>query len=123
MLLITKNSVEQLAFHDEVKNITWETSSIKNWLNGKFLNEFSAEQKAQIVKSTPESSDIFLLTEDEYNTYSRYTSFEANSDWWLRTKTDAGMMFVYGENGKLNTTGESVIRALGVRPCVWISLK
>ena len=30
---------------------------------------------------------------------------------------------VVNEAGEVNETGESVVRALGVRPCVWISLK
>ena len=49
--------------------------------------------------------------------------FAISDDWWLRTKTPAGMKYVYAGSEDINHTGESVVRALGVRPCVWISLK
>ena len=122
MLLITKDSVENIAFNDEVKNITYETSTIRDWLNSDFIKDFSAGQKERILKQTENSDDgIFILSKEEYEEYSRNLLPTAD-DWWLRTKTPNGMMFVYG-NGKINEYGESVIRAIGVRPCVWISLE
>lgn len=124
MLLITEYPIENLAYHNETKRITWETSSIRTWLNDDFLKEFSSEQKNRILAAvTNEVNDnIFLLSQEEYDQYSYAGVYETVSDWWLRTKTDAGAMFVYGENGEVNTYGESVIRAKGVRPCVWINL-
>ena len=124
MLLITQNPVETLAFNDELKNITYETSSIRNWLNDDFLTEFSDDQRGRILKSDEGmNDDIFLLTEEQYNEYSKNLDLTTYSDWWLRTKTDAGMMYVSGESGEVNTYGESVVRNMGVRPCVWISLR
>lgn len=124
MLLITETPVEVLAFNDELKNITYETSSIRTWLNDDFLEEFSEEQKSRILKSEDGLNDnIFILSEEEYQGYAETISFNTISDWWLRTKTDAGMMYVYGESSEVNTYGESVVRAMGVRPCVWISLR
>lgn len=124
MLLITENPIEVLAFNNELKNITYETSSIRTWLNNDFLTEFSEEQKSRILKSEDElNDDIFILSEEEYKGYAETISFNTISDWWLRTKTDSGMMYVYGENSEVNTYGESVVRVMGVRPCVWINLK
>lgn len=125
MLLITQSPIEQLPFNDELKNITWETSSIREWLNDKFLQGFSSKQQNRILRDTTNdiNDEIFILSQEEYNTYSENVSFETDSDWWLKTKTDAGMMYVYGETGEVNTIGEGVVRAMGVRPCVWISLK
>ena len=124
MLLITQNPVEVLAFNNELKNVTYETSTIRKWLNEDFLEEFSEDQRSRIVKSGEGlNDDIFLLTEDQYNEYSENLSLKTDQDWWLRTKTDAGMMYVYGENSEVNTYGESVVRNMGVRPCVWISLQ
>ncbi len=125
MLLVTEYPVETLAFNNELKNITWETSSIREWLNDDFLNEFSDEQKNRILVSVSKdvNDKVFLLSQEEYEQYSSAAYTEQISDWWLRTKTDAGMMFVNGENGELNTYGEGVVHAMGVRPCVWIALK
>lgn len=123
MLLLTEQPVEILAFNDELKNITYENSSIREWLNNEFVSEFSDEQLSRILKNDDEINDgIFLLTEEQYNEYSKNISLNTNQDWWLRTKTDAGMMYVHGENSEVNTYGESVVRNMGVRPCVWISL-
>lgn len=124
MLLITEYPIENLAFNNETKNITWETSSIRVWLNDDFLKDFSGEQRNRILVAAENNlnDNIFLLSLEDYDQYSYAGVYETISDWWLRTKTDAGMMFVYGENGEVNTYGESVIRAKGVRPCVWIDL-
>ena len=124
MLLIAQEPVTQLAFHDDVKNITWETSTIREWLNNDFLQEFSAEQKADMLTDETNGLDdkVFLLSEEEYTAYLD-VDFTTTSDWWLRTKTDSGMMFVYGDSGEVNTTGDGVVRAKGIRPCIWISLR
>ena len=124
MLLITQSPIEQLAFNNELKNITWETSSIREWLNEKFLQNFSEEQRNRMLRETTNdiNDEIFLLSQEEYNAYAVNISLETDSDWWLRTKTDSGMMYVYGETGDVNTIGEGVVRAMGIRPCVWISL-
>ncbi|MBO4897117.1 MAG: hypothetical protein J5590_02310 [Clostridia bacterium] len=124
MLLITQDPVETLAFNDELKNIAYETSTVRNWLNDDFLSEFSDDQRSRIIKSDDGlNDDIFLLTEEQYNEYSENLDLTTYNDWWLRTKTDAGMMYVYGESGDVDTYGESVVRNMGVRPCVWISLR
>ena len=125
MLLITEYPIETLAYHNELKNITWETSSIRQWLNDDFLNEFSDEQKNRLLVSVAKdiNDNVFLLSQEEFEQYSSAAATELTSDWWLRTKTDAGMMFVSGETGELNTYGNGVVHALGVRPCVWVTLR
>ena len=125
MLLISKEPVVQMAFNDEVKNVTWETSSIREWLNDEFLTEFSDEQKNQIIQMAVDglnNDDVFLLNAEDVAKY-KGVNFKTSTDWWLRTKTDSGMMVVDGESGEINTTGESVVRAMGVRPCIWINIK
>ncbi len=125
MLLITKYPVENLAYHDELKNITWETSSIREWLNDDFLKEFSNDQENRILMGVSKEihDHVFLISQEEYEQYSTAAFSESISDWWTRTKTDAGMMFVSGETGELNTYGQGVVHALGVRPCVWVTLR
>ena len=87
------------------------------------MEEFSIEQRGRIIKNVDEQNDdIFLLTKEQLKKYGN-VPLNTHGDWWLRDKTDAGMMFVYGEDETVNETGESVVRVMGVRPCVWISLK
>lgn len=125
MLLITENPIETLAFNNELKNITWETSSIREWLNDDFLKEFSDEQKNRILVGAAENigDKVFIISQEEYQKYSSAAFTGETSDWWTRTKTDAGMMFVDGKTGEVNTYGQGVVHALGVRPCVWVTLR
>ncbi len=121
MMLIAEKPVKNLSFHNTLENITWETSDLRQWLNGEFLKEFSNDQKKQIL--TQNGDEIFLLSQDEYLLYADAAASAEDGDWWLNTKTAAGMMFVDGETGKVNTYGQGVVHALGVRPCVWVTLK
>lgn len=125
MLLITQDVVEHSPFNDELRNIIWETSSLRQWLNSEFLLDFSSEQKSRIIPNDNDGLNdmIFILNESEYDQYNENIDFAISDDWWLRTKTPAGMKYVYAGSEDINHTGESVVRALGVRPCVWISLK
>lgn len=119
MLLISKEPVIQLAMNNEIEKVDWDGSSIKEWLNKDFLNDFSEDQQAKIIKNT---DSVFLLSEDEFENYSETTNMKTTSEWWLSTTTGIGFMFVDG-NGKVNTDGESAVRAKGIRPVVWINLK
>lgn len=121
MLLIAAEPVKTLSFHNTLENITWESSDLRQWLNEKFLKEFSADQKKQILPRN--GDDLFLLSKDEYLLYLDAAAYTGGTDWWLCTKTNAGMMFVDGEIGEIDTYGQGVVHALGVRPCVWVTLK
>ena len=49
-LLISKYAIEAMAFNTETKEITWEKSSIRKWLNGDFVkNTFTTEEQAMIA--------------------------------------------------------------------------
>lgn len=49
-ILITKDNIVEMPFSDKVN--LWEYSKVREWLNGEFLDEFTDEEKASIVKST-----------------------------------------------------------------------
>ena len=125
MLLIAESPVDTLSYNDTLQNVTWETSDIREWLNDDFLKEFSKEQKGRILPSESLDIDdgIFLLSKDEYEQYSDVAKNTSIADWWTRTKTAGGMIYVNGQTGELETSGRGVIYALGVRPCVWVTLK
>lgn len=123
MLLITEEPIKQVAFNNELENITYKESTIRKWLNDEFIEEFSRDQKKRMLKLEENLKDgIFLLSKSDYEEYKDTIDFKTTSDWWLKTKTPAGMMFVDGNTCEVNTYGESVVRAIGVRPCVWVDL-
>lgn len=79
-LIVSKQVIDCKPFNDSYADITWETSSVRNWLNNEFYSStFSEEEKQKIVLSTingknihgksigNETSDnVFLLSYDEY---------------------------------------------------------
>jgi hypothetical protein len=84
-LLISKKGLDCVQYHDTYESVTWETSTIREWLNDEFYNTaFTDEQKAQIVETMvtadanpDETTDagndttdnVFLLSIDEVNEY------------------------------------------------------
>lgn len=92
---------------------TWETSSLREWLNDSFLNTAFTSEEQKLIKRTEVSEDgtvtkdkVFLLSYDEAWQYFRsahyrracgskvvkaagiFTSDAGMSSWWLRTETD-----------------------------------
>lgn len=118
MLILAKEPVIQLAMHDKIENVDWDSSSIKMWLNDDFLKDFSVEQKEKINNG----NTVFLLSEKEFNKYSEDKNLKCSSDWWLRSENENDFMFVDAA-GKINEDGESAVRAKGIRPAMWISLE
>ena len=144
-LVITKNIISQQVYHGTLQDITWEDCSLRAYLNGTFLNEFSAEEKARIVatqnkntsnpqynvkngKNTKDS--IFLLSLEEANLYfkdnaSRAAMFQHSYGWWwLRS---AGMYenlaAMVTSDGTIAYTGSGVNYAnRGLRPAMWIKM-
>ena len=48
-LIITEYIIEQRAYHDAYKDITWADCALRKYLNGEFYNKFSAAEKSKIL--------------------------------------------------------------------------
>ena len=125
MLLIAKDSVCELPYNDEIKAVEWNESSLYKWLNGEFVQSFSEEQQSNILSQKIDGVEckVFLLQKSDIRSIESKKILASNQDWWLLTeaKESAKAMFV-SKNGELNKDGEAVVRAKGVRPCIWIEL-
>ncbi len=124
MLLITEKPIAQKPFHDEIKKVTWETSSLRTWLNEEFIKSFSADQQNQIIATNTgkEKDKIFLFSVDEMVDLAYTKTFKTTDEWWTRTSTDNGIMYT-APSGWVTAEGDQVVRDKGVRPSIWISLK
>ncbi|MBQ8594967.1 MAG: M56 family metallopeptidase [Oscillospiraceae bacterium] len=86
LLLITKDCIEALPYHDKRKKVTWPDSDIREWLNNDFIEyTFSEEEKMFISGAVLENPDnkrpggaigsnktideVFLLSHDEVLEY------------------------------------------------------
>lgn len=120
-------------------SITWEHSTIREWLNSTFLmNCFTDEERVLmrtselINENNPfngtsggnNTNDVFfLLSISEVNYYMpRYFNRSIGPRWWLRTPGDSNDKSMYiGSDGQRQYFGYNVDAELGIRPAVWIN--
>ena len=106
-LILTECVVEQRAYHGVQKQITWERSDMREYLNGEFFGAFSAAEQARIMETritdrdnpwyggkwgNPTDDKIFLLSYDEVVRYFGDSGALAN-----RSGEDAGVGLPYGD--------------------------
>ena len=49
-LLITKDAIDRKPYNNELRGITWEECSLRQWLNYEFINQaFSKEEQNEII--------------------------------------------------------------------------
>ncbi|MDR2586789.1 MAG: DUF6273 domain-containing protein [Coriobacteriales bacterium] len=144
-LLISQDILEERAYNDKLTEVTWETCSLRAYLNGEFLNiRFSEEEQARIALSTVASKDnpeyetpggsvtedkVFLLSIDEAKRYfasdsDRVAKYQgSDSWWWLRSPGDdanrAARVYL---DGSVILNGYGVDYGSGVRPALWLNL-
>ena len=87
MLVLSRRALEELPFHEVHEPVTWESSTIRAWLNGVFLSSAFTEEEASRILMTendnssvnpdyhytegsgPTEDRIFLLSHDELIRY------------------------------------------------------
>ena len=59
LLLITRDCLDEIPYHERVANVTWETCMLRKWMNGEFLSvAFSdGERDAIIAAKLPAGKD------------------------------------------------------------------
>ena len=149
ILLLSKDALDCRKYSETGTESSWETSSIRSWLNETFINgAFSAGEKNMILRAQVTADKnhslgatsgndtidkIFLLNSVEANLYFGSNSARAcevtaycraqgaagTGRWWLRTPG------AYVSNdGTVNFGGRSVFSCVNaVRPAMWISLE
>ena len=57
-LVISRDSVDWKLFNEQYENVTWETSTLRNWLNDTFYNSaFNSDERSKILTTTIENPD------------------------------------------------------------------
>jgi hypothetical protein len=118
VLLITENVIDKRPYSEKHVDVSWESSSIRKWLNTEFYELLPANIKDRIVETdivNDENADygtsggnatkdrIFLLSADEAKSYfssddQRESNLEVRGDsentavwcWWLRSPGSTG---------------------------------
>lgn len=131
--LLCEDMVCEKAYNEEYVDVTWETCTLRQWLNNDFYNEFSEEEKAYIAKtklSNPDNAEygtdggndtedyIYLLSIDEAESLSEDIR-AIGSWWWLRSPGyDQYYAAEVRSGGSLNAVGDIVNHENGVRPAL-----
>ena len=107
-LLITEDIIEQRAYHDAYKDITWADCSLRKYLNGEFYDKFSEADKSRIMPVLNKNLDnqwygskggvdtkdsIFLLSVEEVCKYfgdsrSKLYNRGKNQRYWFERKDE-----------------------------------
>lgn len=107
-LLITEDIIEQRAYHDAYKDITWADCSLRKYLNGEFYDKFSETDKSRIMPVINKNLDnqwygskggvdtkdsIFLLSIEEVCKYfgdsrSKLYNRGKNQRYWFERKDE-----------------------------------
>jgi hypothetical protein len=144
-LLLSLNVLGNVKYHEESVDITWEHSSIRQFLNGDFYNNFFPAEQERIIETDIRNTanprngttggnnttdKIFLLSIDEFEKYfgDGELSIPPNlvdtwRSWWLRSpgNSEDKAAMVHG-TGQIGIGGVGVIADSGqIRPAMWIT--
>ena len=145
-LVISKYALDAQPYDiDVVSDCTWETCSLREWLNSTFINDaFSDSEKSMIATVMVQVQDgapidvtqdqVFLLSVGEVNEYldsdsarqcelTEYARANGRgSYWWLRTLGKYPRYATYVTSGGSIAEGSYDNSVFGVRPALWIDL-
>ena len=145
-LLLTKDCIEERALNKDVTSVTWESCTLRSYLNGTWYeNTFSEGEKDKILTTDVINSDsaeydtsggndtkdkVFLLSLDEVEQYfssddERVAKYSGEVNWWwLRSPGFSEVYAAYVElDGDVYSDGDLVINDLGgIRPAIWVNL-
>jgi len=147
-LIIMTEIIEYRPYNIEFEEVTWESCSLREYLNNEFYYWFDEHDKAMISKTTlvntgnfeykvdggRDTDDrIFLLSSVEVSQYlprqeDRKAKFNGNPwNWWLRSpggsKYNAAYVGQMGNLGEMFNLGQKVTTEIfGVRPALWLQL-
>ena len=131
--LLMKENLTTKGYNDSYASVTWETCSLRTYLNGEFYNGsgFSDDDRAKIVKTSITNPNnpgygtnggnatedyIYLLSIAEANALDSSIR-NIGSSWWLRSPgSDSHFAAFVNGGGDVLTNGGNLSLNRGVRP-------
>lgn len=150
-LLISKYALDCKSYNEEYVSVTWETCTLREWLNGEFyVNAFSAEDQQKIINSevtadtdpgSGTKDKVFLLSATEAERYFRgegsgicyptdyaekqgANTYNESCWWWLRSRGDSDRYAAIVDTlGVVYGSGYYIDGdSISVRPCVRVRI-
>ncbi len=143
VLLIKKSSFEitsDMADYSKDRNLTWESSTIRSYLNSDYLKDGFSDEELKMIIPTVLKADsnpvyntsggndtedkVFIISAKEFEEYSDLLNKTTKQCWWTRTAgaNEGSLVFVETDKTILyygSAMTESDIRA---KPAIWIDL-
>ena len=140
-LLLSRYGLDAQPYHTEDAEVTWETCSLRQWLNGDFLNAaFTREEQARLLIG-PAGDPVFLLDMREKQKYlssitesaclptayavarNAWVTDMGCCCWWLRWDKSHNYAPKVESSGKIGQFGDPVYNdCYVVRPAVILRL-
>lgn len=136
-LLIMNRPLDNITFHNMLENVTWENSSLRQWLNSDFMDTFSKDEKHNILLSDVNMDDnamyqvdggndtedyIFLLSVDEAEKYDEYLPSCRVNNWLRSPGSDPKTASFLSEENVVMEYGYLVnAEGFSARPAMWYS--
>ena len=132
-LLIAEDVIEMRPYNAQDKVVTWETCDLRKYLNGEFLQKFTAEERGKIAETPIRNADnlwygekggndtvdkIFLLSLEEVDRYFGNSGDYQNK---MRKEYDKKGKFVTNRNGNYFSNANDIDRQAKFdnRACWW----
>ena len=104
ILVISKYALDCQQYHTSRTEVTWETCSLRKWLNGAFLSAaFSSEEQNRIISST--------VTADKNPSYSTSPGNNTTDKVFLLSITEVKKYFISDEERKCAPTEYAIARS------------
>ena len=141
ILLMAEEAVCEKPYHEADEPCTWETCSLRKWLNTEFLESEFSEEEAEAICLTyipypaneypdndggePTDDKLFLLDVNEYfdTIYSPSIEMKFTGSWWLRNPGNSRLFAAYiGKTGYFSRYGDRCTKVLEVRPAFMLNM-
>ena len=143
VLVIARDCVAMMPYHETLEFITWEDCTLRHWLNGEFYNNILPEEiklrAIEVENRNPDSrwgipggnttpDRVFLLSVGEAKKYfaddsDRTATYQdKRARWWLRSPGRNAYNAAVVDGGVVYEVGGDVDRSRGVRPALWLNL-
>ncbi len=139
-LLLKDLALPGMAYNSKKGDVTWEQSSLRNWLNTEFLEQnFTKAEKENIVLTDVINNDnplygtdggndtqdyVYLLSIDELNQYKDFIP-ELKSNSWLRSpgNQQSSTAFLSVNGLPMEYGYEATSKEFRVKPVMWFNLE
>ena len=137
-LVLADKSVGNKPYNRKCTEVTWETCSLRKWLNEDYYKKLPEAVRNSIIEVENKNLDnpetgvsggkntkdkVFILSLDEINKYLPNDSDKASGDYW-RTRTpgeEQRQALVISKDGSILDVGECWVEFdYGIRPAMWI---